>query len=93
MPEGFIGIWLVVPDEDETRTSEKGHYDAGAYWGVALTQRGAIAIYMAHVNDRWPANLNVYASLDEAERNYVPRDILAKAAAALGEERPIWRDI
>src|SRR2546421_7459354 len=36
---GFTGRWLVDPDTDETR----GGADAGAYWGVALTQRGRIA--------------------------------------------------
>jgi len=91
-PEAFNGTWLVAPDEDETRTSEDA-YDAGAYWGVALTQRGKIAVYIAHVNERWAASLKVYDSLDEAELDEVPRDILAKAAIELGEERVIWRDI
>lgn len=91
VPEAFIGIWLVTPDADESRSREGN--DAGAYWGIALTQRGKVAVYMAHVNERWPASLNVYESLDDAEWNHVPRDILAEAAAALGEERPIWRNI
>jgi hypothetical protein len=92
VPVGFIGQWLVEPDEDETRTGEEG-YDAGAYWGVALTQRGKIAVYTAHVNDGWPASLDVFDSLDDAESNGVPQDILAKAAIELGEERVVWRDI
>jgi hypothetical protein len=92
VPVAFIGKWLVEPDEDWTRTGEEG-YDAGAYWGVALTQRGKIAVYRAHVNGRWPASLDVYDSLDHADSNGVPQDILAKAAIGLGEERVIWRDI
>jgi hypothetical protein len=91
-PQGFNGIWLIAPDEEETRTDEEG-YDTGAYWGVALTQRGKFAVYVAHVNERWPASLHVYNSLDEAEQDDVPVDILAKAAAGRGDERIIWREI
>ena len=86
---GFTGRWLVDPDPDETR----GGADAGAYWGVALTQRGRIAVYVAHVNDGWPASLNDYSSLDAAADDDVPEEIIARAAAELGETRVLWRDI
>ena len=88
---GFTGRWLVDPDSDETRTAEPG-YDAGAYWGIALTRRGRIAVYTAHCNDGWPAHLEDYDSLDQAA-NHVPADIIAMAARELGEERVLWRDI
>jgi len=88
---GFTGRWLVDPDPDETRTGEAG-YDAGAYWGVALTKRGRIAVFTAHCNDGWPANLRDYDSLDQAAAD-VPADIVARAAAELGETRVLWRDI
>lgn len=87
--EAFAGRWLVEPDPDGTRTSEEG-YDHGAYWGVALTKRGSIAVYTAHCNDGWPATLEVFATLDAAE---LPEDIKADAAAALGREHVIYRDI
>ena len=87
--EAFAGRWLVEPDADETRTGEEGH-DAGAYWGVALTKRGSIAVYTAHCNDRWPATLEVFGTLDAAD---LPEDIKADAAAALGREHVIYRDI
>jgi Post-segregation antitoxin CcdA len=86
---GFTGRWLVEPDPDETR----GGSDAGAYWGVALTQRGRIAVYVAHVNDGWPASLNDYPSLDAAANDNVPEEIIVRAAAELGKTRVLWRDI
>jgi hypothetical protein len=92
VPEAFIGAWLVEPDEKGTRSGEDGA-DAGTYWGVALTRRDMFAVYAAHVNERWAASLRVYSSLDDAETDGVPRYILAIAAAGLGEERFLWRDI
>jgi hypothetical protein len=88
---GFIGRWLVMPGRDETRTGEEG-YDAGAYWGIALTQKHRIAVYTAHCNDRWAPVINDYDTLDDAAED-VPEDIIALAAAELGEQRVIWRDI
>lgn len=87
----FTGRWLIEPDRDETRTSEEG-YDAGAYYGVALTKRGRLAIYVAHVNEGWPANLIDYDSIDDAEQ-HVPADILARTSGELAQERVVWRDI
>lgn len=89
---GFRGRWLVYPDRDETRSTEEGQ-DAGAYWGLALTGRGRIAVYTAHCNERWPASLDDYDSLDAAADNGTPADIIARAAAELGETRVLWRDI
>jgi hypothetical protein len=83
----FTGRWLVEPDPDETRAGD----DAGAFWGVALTQRGRIAVYVAHVNHGWPASLNDYPSLDTAANDDVPEVIIARAAAELGETRVILR--
>jgi hypothetical protein len=88
---GFTGHWLVEPSLDETRTAEDG-YDGGAYWGVALTERGRIAVYTAHCNERWPANLNDYDSLGQAAE-HVPAEIIAHAAAELGETQVLWRNI
>jgi hypothetical protein len=88
---GFTGRWLVDPDPDSTRSGEEG-YDAGAYWGVALTQKGRIVVYLAHCNDGFPASLDDYGSLNEAADN-APSDIIAQAASALGEEYVLWRDI
>jgi hypothetical protein len=88
---GFTGHWLVEPSRDETRTAEDG-YDAGAYWGIALTKRGRIAVYTAQCNERWPARLDDYDGLGQAAE-HVPADIVAQAAAELGETRVVWRDI
>lgn len=91
MTETFTGLWLVEPDSDETRTGEE-NWDAGTYWGVARTKKGQIAVYTAHCNGRSPGHLDAYPSLEQAEGN-VPEDILAMAAAALGQKRVIYRDI
>jgi hypothetical protein len=88
----FEGRWLVAPDDRHTRTGEEG-YDAGAYWGIALTKRGRLAVYQRHCNDRWPASLNVYDTPEEARADGVPADIAAQAAAELGQEHVIRMDI
>jgi len=79
------GSKLLHPDPDETRTGESG-YDAGAYYGVALTQKSNIAVYVRHVNDGFPPSLSTYCSFEEAEGRGVPEDILARAAAAMDAE-------
>src|SRR5215218_3028199 len=84
-PAQFVGRWLLYPDPDETGTSEP-EYDAGAYYGVALTQRAQIAVYMRHVNDGFAPTLRVYSSFDEAEQEGVPAEVLARAASAAGAD-------
>lgn len=81
----FVGRWLLWPDEAETRTGEPG-YDAGAFYGVALTQRGNIAVYTRHVNEGFAPRLDTYRSFKEAESAGVPGDILATAAAEMGAD-------
>lgn len=89
--ETFKGRWLVEPDADETCSRAGG--DAGAYWGVALTANDRFAVYVAHVNELWPARLMDFDTLNGAADGGVPADILARAAEAMGEERAIQRDI
>jgi hypothetical protein len=91
---GFVGRWLVEPAVDDTHSSEPGQ-DPDAYWGVAVTRRGRIAVYAAHRTAKWPARLDDYDSLEHAADDDVPADILASAAAALlpDEAEVIWRDI
>ena len=83
----FKGRWLVAPDPDGTRTSKEG-YDAGAYYGVALTESGRIAVYTAHSNGGWGPTLTDYDSLPEAADDDVPTDILAMAAYELRQDFP-----
>ena len=83
-PVQFVGRWLLYPDPDETRTGEPG-YDAGGYYGVALTQRGNIAVYWAHCNEGRAPTLHTYSSFEEAEEDGVPGDILAIAAAEIND--------
>jgi hypothetical protein len=90
--EAFTGRWLVEPDSDETRTNEDG-YDAGVYWGVALTRRGRIAVYAAHCNSGG-GQLEDYDDLDEAEGAGHPKDIITIARAELTGSTPVFeRDI
>jgi hypothetical protein len=89
---GFQGRWLVEPDPDRTRTGKEGH-DAGTYWGVALTRRGRIAVYLAHCNARRPTSLRDYDTLNDAVDDGLPADIVALAAAEMAEEFTLWRDI
>ena len=84
-PVQFEGRWLVEPDRDETRTTEDG-YDDGAYYGVALTGRGNIAVYVAHCNDGFDAEVKAYDSFEEAEADGVPADILGTASAIAGPD-------
>jgi hypothetical protein len=89
---GFAGRWLVEPDSEETRSSEPDH-DPGAYWGVALTKRGRIAVYTGHCDTTRAASLHDYDTLGEAVQEGLPADIAALAADGLGQERILWRDI
>lgn len=94
----FTGRWLVEPDPDETRTSEEfapsgGQYDAGAYWGVAVTAKRNIAVYTAHSNEAWAPSLDTFDTLQDAQDDGVPADIIAAAARDLGEDVVVKLDI
>ncbi len=84
--KAFFGTWLVHADPDVSN-------DRGYYFGVALTRRSQIAVYVQHINEMQPPELLVYSSLDEAEDDGVPQDVLAAAGRELGESRPIELDI
>jgi hypothetical protein len=87
----FRGHWLLEPEVDETRAND--FTDAGAYWGVALTGRGRIAVYIAHCNDAWGPRLMDYDTLDDAHNDSIPADIIARAAEALGDTTPVHREV
>ncbi len=81
----FVGRWLLSPDPDETRTGESG-YDAGAFFGVALTRRGNLAVVSEHCNGKWGPYLETHGSFDEAKEKGVPADILSMAATQVGAD-------
>jgi hypothetical protein len=58
----------------------------GAYYGVALTRRGNIAVYEGSTRGGHEDVLDHYGSFEEAEEAGVPSDILARAAEALDPE-------
>ena len=78
----------MVDPADEIRSLEPGAA-LGAFYGVARTGRGSVAVYMAHVNDRFDASVRRYPSLIAALRDGLPNDIAfaaLRAAKAQGEE-------
>jgi hypothetical protein len=92
---GFFGRWLVEPDPeifDGTRTKLPGHAP-GAYYGVALTKRGRIAVYEAHAGRRLPGKLKNHDDLKAAEAAGLPADVAYRAAKELGDQRVTWLDI
>ena len=82
--KAFVGRWLVSPG-DEIRSSEPGT-DHGIAYGVALTQKGNIAMYAFHVNDGRPTTFEVYDSLDAAENDDWATDIVGMARQELTGE-------
>jgi hypothetical protein len=86
--ETFWGRWVVKPDPDTTGTAEHG--PKGAYYGVAQTRRGRIAVYTGTSNPQWRPRLADYDTLAEAN---LPEDIRQLAAEALGIREVIHRDI
>jgi hypothetical protein len=86
--ESFWGRWLIKPDPDTTTTAEHG--PKGAYYGVAQTRRGRIAVYTGMSNPAWRPRLADYDTLAEAN---MPEDIRRLAAEALGIREVIHRDI
>lgn len=88
--KAFEGRWL-VPYSDDSRTDED-NYLAGACWGIALTKRGKFAVFATNSYGE-PGSLTVYDSLDDAETDGHPSDLIAQAAGELGQERVTWLDI
>jgi hypothetical protein len=85
----FVGRWLVAPDPDETRAHEEyarngGQWDAGFYWGVALTAKRRVLVYSAHCNDRGKPRMEVYGEVDDI-RDDVPSNIFYAAKEMVGE--------
>lgn len=97
--ERFTGRWLVEPDSDETRASASDYddgtnWDAGFYFGIALTRRGQLAVYSAHCN-RDGGDLTVYTTPDELrDSGVVPPSIVSEALAEMSDKPlVIERDI
>jgi hypothetical protein len=87
--EGFRGRWLIEPED----TNRYGP-EAGACYGIALTAKGKIAVYIYHVNDRWAPELRVYDGLDEAQADLqLAPEAIVIAASEMGQRRVIRRDI
>jgi hypothetical protein len=92
--EAFWGRWILAPDPQNTRTAirpDVGRGPEGAYYGVAQTRRGRIAVYWGFDGLDLPVGeLNDYDTLDDAQ---LPADIRRQVDAALGIREVIQRDI
>ncbi len=92
--ETFWGRWILTPDPEKTRTvipGIPGHGPEGAYYGVAQTRRGRIAVYRGFDSLDLPwGELYDYDTLDDAQ---LPADIKGQVDAALGDQEVIHRDI
>jgi hypothetical protein len=87
----FEGRWLVKPSPINPRAfpgdiTEPNGGRKGVYYGVALTRRGNIAVYVSSTQLNHDDRLDHYESFEEAEEAGVPSDILARAAEALDPE-------
>jgi hypothetical protein len=66
---GQLADWPVVVagELDQGRPDGPGSAVADAYWAIAPTRRGRIAVYEAYRNEWPPAQLDDYDALVEAE--------------------------
>jgi hypothetical protein len=89
----FEGRWLVKPDEEDARPADPSG-EAGFFYGVALTRRGNIAVYIDHVDHHGDARLETFPSLDAAAvEGVVPEEIYEMAEAAIGPDHVEELDI
>jgi len=82
--KAFTGTWLV-----EGMETGEDRFDIGWRYSVASTQGGQIALYAYKgetPGEELEAHLNVYESIQHAAASEEPEDILAAAAAELGDD-------
>lgn len=90
--KSFTGRWLVPPHRDQRADDDSQNWDAGACYGVAETQKGAIAVYCFHCNDGWAPAFDVYDNLEQL-KGKVPQNIISAAAHSLGIRYEMELDI
>jgi hypothetical protein len=93
LTKAFVGCWL-VEDMASEEDAETAGFDGRAFngsWSIALTKRGNFAIYCDLGTDG--STFKTYGSLDEAENDGVPPDVVAAASQEMGVHRVIELDI
>jgi hypothetical protein len=93
LTKAFVGCWL-VEDMASEEDAEQAGFDGRAFsgsWSIALTKRGNFAIYRDLGTDG--STFKTYGSLDEAENDGVPPDVVAGASQEMGVDRVIELDI
>jgi hypothetical protein len=81
----FSGLWLAR--EFESTQERQGDDWWNWRYSVALTANKRFAVYAEHKSGL--AQFNDYDDLDDAEEAGMPSDVLAAAAAALGQKRVV----
>jgi len=87
--EKFTGYWVIEPGDDQRSSDPEA--DAGTCYGVARTAKGRVAVYHYHVNDMWPAALEVHDDIDDAVTDGLPFDIADRFRDEEGQV--VYRDI
>lgn len=87
--ESFWGRWIIEPVPGETTTAERGH-PLSAYYGVAETRKGRIAVYTGTTEPLHSPRLEDYETLAQAQ---MPEDIRRRAAKLHNQREVIHRDI
>jgi len=83
--KAFTGRWLFEPSH-ETEASEN-RFDAGCYWGVAETKKGAIVVVITNDPEGDPERFEVYGHVSDFKASEsVPENIRALALIALGDD-------
>lgn len=103
----FNGRWLVGPGQGSTTRAyapeacnEEG-YNPDARYGIAITAKGRIVMYVSSADAKFVPEYYIYPSLSEAFAEWDPdfeiyrwpRDVIHAAADALGEDLIVKLDI
>jgi hypothetical protein len=88
--EGFVGRWLIPPD-DKNRWGSDGR----VFYGVGLTRSGHIVVYRCPIRDGWPRRLVFYDHLEDvaSAESWRSSEALGTIIAGLGDDQVIWRDV
>jgi hypothetical protein len=94
----FTGSRLVGDETSGLRADDDSReWDAGAEWAVFQTAKGKVLVYATHTNARFAPEMKIYPSFEAARvaahEDAIPANVLAEAAAALGESFEIELDI
>lgn len=79
--KAFNGRWLVSDFETDAAS-----YDAGTQWDVAVTEQGRLVVCIHQRQEDVCDYFAVYDTIDDAEADHAPADLLSAVAAEIGED-------